>query len=65
MGQPVPGKGRPPQAIPSLISRHIITGYVRYQGSKHTYMRMTYVVGFSHMINSFCLVPPYGDIDVG
>ena len=52
MGQPVPGKGRPPQATPSLISRHIITGYVRYQGSKHTYMRMTYVIGFSHMINS-------------
>ena len=36
IGQPVPGKGRPPQAIPSPISRHIITCYVRYQGSKHT-----------------------------
>ena len=32
----MPGKGRPPQAIPSPISRHIITCYVRYQGSKHT-----------------------------
>ena len=30
------GKGRPPQAIPSPISKHIITCYVRYQGSKHT-----------------------------
>ena len=29
----MPGKGRPPQAIPSPISRHIITCYVRYQGS--------------------------------
>ena len=36
IGQPVPGKGRPPQAIPSPISRHIITCYVRHQGSKHT-----------------------------
>ena len=36
IGQPVPGKGRPPQAIPSPISRHIITCYVRYQGSKYT-----------------------------
>ena len=32
----MPGKGRPPQAIPSPISRHIITCYARYQGSKHT-----------------------------
>ena len=32
----MPGKGRPPQAIPSPISRHIITCYVRYQGSIHT-----------------------------
>ena len=32
----MPGKGRPPQAIPSPISRHIITCYVRYQGCKHT-----------------------------
>ena len=32
----MPGKGRPPQAIPSPFSRHIITCYVRYQGSKHT-----------------------------
>ena len=30
------GKGRPPQAIPSPISRHIITCCVWYQGSKHT-----------------------------
>ena len=34
----MPGKGRPPQAIPSPISRHIITYYVRYQGSKHSYI---------------------------
>ena len=34
----MPGKGRPPQAIPSPISRHIITCYVRYQGSKHSYI---------------------------
>ena len=32
----MPGKGGPPQAIPPPISRHIITCYVRYQGSKHT-----------------------------
>ena len=32
----MPGKGRPPQAIPSPISRHIITCYVQYQGPKHT-----------------------------
>ena len=36
IGQPVPEKGRPPQAIPSPISRHIITCYVRYQGCKYT-----------------------------
>ena len=36
IGQPVPGKGRPPQAIPSPISRHTITCYVRYQASKYT-----------------------------
>ena len=35
IGHPVPRKGRPPQAIPSSISRHIITCYVR-QGSKYT-----------------------------
>ena len=34
----MPEKGRPPQAIPSPISRHIITCYVRYQGSKHTFI---------------------------
>ena len=36
IGQPVPEKGRPPQAIPSSISRYIIIFYVRYQGSKYT-----------------------------
>ena len=36
----MPGKGRPPQAIPSSISRHIITCYVRYQGSKHTVIKL-------------------------
>ena len=36
IGQPVPGMGRPPQAISSPLSRHMITCYVRYQGSKCT-----------------------------
>ena len=36
IGHPVLRKGRPPQAIPSSINRHIITCYVRYQGSKDT-----------------------------
>ena len=34
----MPRKGRPPQAIPSSISRHIITCYVRYQGFKYSYI---------------------------
>ena len=50
IGQPVPEKGRPPQAIPSTISRHIIPCYVRYQGSKiHSYI---YTIKMSALIFS-------------
>ena len=39
----MPGKGRPPQAIPSPINRHINTCYVRYQGSKYTVIYNIYI----------------------
>ena len=43
IGQSVPEKGRPPQAIPSPFSRHIITCYVRYEEYKYTIYIYIYI----------------------
>ena len=56
----MPEKGRPPQAIPSPISRHIITCYVRYQGSKYTviyiYIYIYIYISYIYIIYIYTLV---------
>ena len=51
----MPGKGRPRQAIPSPISRHIITCYVRYQGSKHTVIYI-YIYVYTYIYIFICIL---------
>ena len=56
IGQPVPGKSRPPQTIlPLPISRHIITCYVRYQGSKYTVIYI-YIYIYTYSLSIYIYV---------